>query len=240
MGVWGLELKDILLHLLLPRVCLGCREDLPLPLSGPLCGCCLGLLRPSWAEPLCRLCGALWEGPEPCCHDCRKGLRSVDAIRGAFLYRPPLPRLLHSFKYGARPSVGESLGFWMAGALARFPELEGADALVPVPLHPSRLRERGFNQALILARHVGKASGLQVLDALSRRTDTAAQWRFSRRKREGRLRGVFLAGPQAGLWGRHVLLIDDVCTSGGTLEGCARALREAGAASVRAYVLARS
>lgn len=211
-----------------------------MPLSGPLCGPCLVLLRPAWQEPLCRLCGAFWEGPEPCCPDCRRGLRSVDAVRAAFLYRPPLPRLLYSFKYGARPSVGEALGFWMAGIYPRFPELEGADALVPVPLHPSRLRERGFNQARLLARHVGKASGLPVLDALCRRADTAAQWRFSRRKREGRLQGAFRARPDVDVWERHILLIDDVCTSGGTLEGCARALREAGAASVRAYVLARS
>jgi len=233
--LWGLGLKEALLHWVFPRICTACREDLPPPLEGPLCGSCLLKLR-RLSGPACRRCGKPWAGPEACCYDCRKKLSPVDAVRAVFPYRTPLPELLYSFKYGGRLWVGRALGDWMAGAFRLQAGLEGADALVPVPLHPARERRRGFNQARLLAQAVSRASGLPVVEALHRRRNTRPQWGLSRGEREGRMAGAFEAsGPVKG---RKVLLIDDVCTSGATLEACGRALREGGAASVRAFVLA--
>jgi len=163
----------------------------------------------------------------------------VDAIRAAFRYRTPVPALLYAFKYGGRLWAGEALADWMAGAFHRLPELAGAEALVPVPLHPARERQRGFNQARLLAERIGRASGLPVVEALRRRWNTRAQWRLPRRERRGRLDGAFVLSPDANIRERRVLLIDDVCTSGATVEACAKALRAAGAGSVKAFVLAR-
>jgi ComF family protein len=161
----------------------------------------------------------------------------VDAVRSVFPYRTPLPELLYSFKYGGRLWVGRALGDWMAGAFRLHAELEGAEVLVPVPLHPARERRRGFNQARLLAEAVSRASGLSVVDALRRRRNTRAQWGLSREERRTRMEDAFEAAGGA-CRGLSVLLIDDVCTSGSTLDACARVLRESGAASVRAYVLA--
>jgi ComF family protein len=126
----------------------------------------------------------------------------------------------------------------MASLWPSYPELARADALVPVPLHPARLRSRGFDQARILAEAVSRTARLPVLDALHRVEDTPPQAQVKRGKRPGRLKAAFHA--RSGLRGLTAVLIDDVCTSGGTLEGCGLALREAGATDVRAYVLARA
>lgn len=236
MGPWASSWAEVALSILLPRTCAHCRHDLPEPLSGPLCGPCLGALRPL-AGPVCRRCGAPWEGPEACCPPCRGRLHSVDVIRAAFPYRPPLPRLVHAFKYRGLESAGRALADWLAGALPRWPELLPVDAVVPVPLHPARERERGFNQALTLARAAARAARAPLLEALRRRADTAPQWRFGRGTRSRRLEGSFAAA--LPVQGMSLLLVDDVCTSGGTLEACGTALREAGAAQVRAFALAR-
>ncbi|MBI5245290.1 MAG: ComF family protein [Elusimicrobia bacterium] len=189
--------------------------------------------------PLCRRCGRSWEGPEACCPRCRSGLSPVDLVRAVFPYRTPLPPLLYAFKYGGRLWVGKALADWMAGAFRLFDELGGADALVPVPLHPARQRQRGFNQARFLAEAVSRASGLPVLDALSRLRNTRAQSRLSRRERAGRLKGVFAPASKADVRGLDLVLIDDVCTSGATLSACATALRSGGASSIRGFALAR-
>ena len=238
MLVWGLGIKDAALHWLWPHICLACREDLPFPLEGPLCGACLGGLR-RLDGPLCDRCGGPWKGPEALCPACRKGLCALDSVRAAFPYRMPLPPLLYAFKYGGRLWAGRALGDWMAGAFSRHSELRAAHALVPVPLHPARERRRGFNQARILALAVGRASGLPVIDALRRRWNTRAQSKFPRSERGGRLAGAFAPAPGADVRGLRVVLIDDVCTSGATLEACAKALRATGAESVKAFALAR-
>lgn len=126
----------------------------------------------------------------------------------------------------------------MARALARLPEVRRFDLLVPVPLHPSRLRERGYNQALLLAREVSTASGRPVAEPLSRRFATKPQWNLGRSARRANLSGSFAAA-RGSMKGLRVLLVDDVCTTSATLEECAKALRRAGAASVNALVFAR-
>jgi ComF family protein len=235
---WGLGSAALIGHWVFPRVCPSCREDLPFPIGGPLCGPCLGRLR-RLEEPLCRRCGRQWRGPGGPCADCRGRLWAVDSIRAVFPYRPPLPDLLYAFKYEGRPWVGRALAAWMAGAFRYHPDLGRADALVPVPLHPARERARGFNQAEVLAGAVGKSCGLSVLDALRRVRNTPPLWRIGRGRRREGLDGAFARRPGRGVRGLRLVLVDDVCTSGATLEACALELRGGGAASVRAFVLAR-
>ncbi|MBI2362726.1 MAG: ComF family protein, partial [Elusimicrobia bacterium] len=222
-----------LLDLLFPRTCAACRDILRV--AGPACPACLaGLAR--IAPPYCPRCGAKASGPS--CLRCPALPEDTPLTRAAFSYRGPLPPLLHAFKYRGRLDSGRLLATWMARSWRRYPELGTPDALVPVPLHPRREAERGFNQAALLAEAVGREAGARVLPLLSRRRNTPPQARQVRAEREGRLAGAFCAAPQAA--GLRVLLIDDAMTSGETLAACAAALRGAGAAQVQAFVLTRA
>ena len=231
-----MDLWPRLLDFLAPRTCAACRHDLPPLLEGPLCGDCLAAARPL-AGALCRRCAVPDSSPGGLCRRCRSSLSDLECIRAAFPYRAPVRELLHAFKYRGRRDAGRLLAGWMAGLHRRHPDLRAAQAVVPVPLHPRRLSERGFNQAETLAAAVAAAARLPLAGGLKRVRKTAAQWGLSRRERSANLDGAFAwAGPRPA---RRVLLVDDVCTSGRTLECCARALREAGAEDIRAYVLAR-
>ena len=149
-------------------------------------------------------------------------------------YDGTLRAIIHAFKYDGRRSLAAKLGELMRirGADA----MRGADAAVPVPLHPARRRERGFDQAADLARHVG----LPVIHGLRRIRPTAVQAGLPAARRHGNVRGAFALRPQAAaLDGCTVVLIDDVSTTGATLEACARALAAAGVREVRALTAAR-
>ena len=173
------------------------------------------------------------------CRDCAEGKRRIDLIRAAFAYRGPVPGLVYALKYRRHRSVAESLAGWMAGAFARFPELGGADVLTAVPLHPARLADRGFNQAELLAAGLVSISGKPLLETLDRTTNTRPQWRLDRVQRAKNLRLAFRPKTDGRIAGKSILLIDDVCTTGETLDNCAVALRAAGAVRVTAFVLAR-
>ncbi|MBI4349570.1 MAG: ComF family protein [Elusimicrobia bacterium] len=225
-----------LLDFLAPRTCGACREDLPPLVQGPLCGSCLAALAPL-AGRLCERCSAPHRGRERLCGRCRGALFAVDAIRAGFAYRSPVRELLHAFKYRGRLDAGRALADWLGGQYRRHPELRGARAVAPVPLHPRRLRERGFNQAEVLAAAVARAAGLPLARGLIRRRATAPQWGLTRARRSMNVRDAFAwEGPPPP---DSVLLVDDVCTSGGTLEACGLALQAAGAREIRAFVLAR-
>jgi ComF family protein len=149
---------------------------------------------------------------------------------------------VHAFKFRGLPSAARAAGAAMAREMARRPGLSDFDALVPVPLHPRRERQRGYNQAEILAREIGAATGLPILTLLERRRWAAPSWRLGRLGRRTALSGAFTlrAGCEKSTEGRRLLLIDDICATGTTLEECARALREAGAGDVAGWVFARA
>ena len=223
-------------HWLLPQTCAHCREDLPPEGQAPLCDRCrksLCLCEP----PFCLRCAEPIAGGKALCRSCSNRPFACRLVRAAFLYRGPVPGLVHAFKYRGRQEAARAAGRWMACLLPRYPELSGHDMVVPVPLHPRRLRERGYNQAGLLAEELARIAGRPMLDLLQRAKLTRPQWNLDRQSRHKNLAGAFLAAPQAR--GKSVLLIDDVCTSGVSLEECGRALHRAGAARVAAYVFAR-
>jgi ComF family protein len=160
-------------------------------------------------------------------------------IRALFRLTPPLHALIHGFKYRHQPRHIGFLCAWLRWRRAWIADLAATyDALVPVPLHASRARERGFNQAERLARRVRALGGLPVLAVALRRTrPTGTQTRLRRDARAENLDGVFRADP-ARVAGKRLLLVDDVCTTGSTLRHCREALLAAGAARVDALVLA--
>ena len=118
-------------------------------------------------------------------------------------------------------------------------DLQPIDLLVPVPLHPSRLRYRGFNQSLLLAQYVGALLGVEVRDALERTRRTDAQASLGAEQRQANVAGAFAARPDAAVAGLSIVLVDDVITSGATLSACTGELRQAGAKSVSAVSIAR-
>ena len=187
--------------------------------------------------PTCARCGRP-DVPSGLCANCRVSPLTIESIRSLAVFDGQLRHAIHAFKYLRVAALADPLG----DALARFwlQTPIPADVIVPVPLHPRRQRERGYNQAELLAKRVSRAAGLPVRPGALRRTRaTAAQMSLGMADRRTNVAGAFQCA-EATLRGAVVLLIDDVCTTGATLDACAAALKSAGAAEVRGLTLARA
>lgn len=213
-----------LMEILFPTRCLGCGRG-----GSWACSSCLQplLFHPPW----CPRCG--YPGPPPgharCLPAPLSGLRSAGPMEG--LLRQAVTRL----KFHGQRALALPLGQALAPLLAEVPG--PVDGLVPVPLHPQRQRERGFNQADLLAGALARVSGLQRVACLERRSGSPPQVGRRLEERRANVEGAF--GARHSLVGLRLVLVDDVCTSGATLAACARALREAGAGGVWALTVAR-
>jgi ComF family protein len=224
----------------LPPLCPTCRE--PISEQGGVCAQCWSKLS-FIARPYCERLGI------PFVYDPGPGILSMEAIadppaytraRAAVRYDETARELVQSFKYGDRLDLALAMGRWMA--IAGCELLAETDALVPVPLHWTRLWSRRFNQAAVLAQKVSAISGVPVAyDLLKRIKATRQQVGLSQGERATNVQGAFRVPAQARgeVAGRRLLLIDDVLTSGATLDTCARILLRAGAAEVDALVFAR-
>ena len=239
---WGLLARtaaDALLSVLLAPACVACEQLLDEPTRGPVCERCWQSIRPL-TPPLCDRCGdtlPTWRTVSTalaCCARCRRTTRALDRARSVGAYEGALRAVVHALKYDGRRSLARPLAEMMRQRGVDV--LDGAACVVPVPLHASRRRHRGFNQASDLARHIG----LPVIHALGRTRATATQTGLSSARRHRNVRDAF-APTRAGrqLNGLTVVLIDDVSTTGATLDACARALKGAGVREVRALTAAR-
>ncbi len=218
---------------LLPARCLVCGEAGAA--ERDLCAACTDAL--PWNRIACPRCAIPLPAAAPACGRCLKKPPPFDAAHAAFAYGFPLDRLLPRFKFHGDLATGRLLAALMQGALR---DVERPGALVPVPLSSARLRERGYDQALELAKPLARALGLPLRDDLLRRLrHTAAQSELGALARHRNVRGAFAVCAGAPL-PRHVTLIDDVMTTGATLSECAKALRRAGVARVDAWVVARA
>lgn len=216
----------------LPPACLLCRERLA---GGLLCpACTAGLPRNPVPCPRCALPLAV---PASACGRCLRSPPPFAAAWVPFLYGHPLDLLETRFKFGADLAAGRALSGLLQAAP---PPSELPLALVPVPLHRGRLRERGYNQALELARPLARTLGVALGTGLLRRTRaTPPQTGLDAATRRRNLRGAFALAPGAVI-PEHVALFDDVMTTGATLAEAARALRRAGAQRVDVWALART
>ena len=232
-------IADAIVSVVLAPACAACAQPLERPTQGPVCAPCWQSIR-ALTPPLCDRCGdplPAWRAtsvPLERCPRCRRTARFVDRGRAIGAYEGALRGIIHAFKYEGRRSLARPLAALMRERGAEM--LRGAACAIPVPLHGSRRRQRGFNQAADLASHLG----IPVATALRRVRATDSQIDLPAARRHRNVRGAFAATRHAAaLAGSMVVLIDDVSTTGATLEACARALKENGVREVRALTAAR-
>ncbi len=237
-GAWSHAAK-LSLDLALPTLCVACRD----PVEGEgVCANCWA--RMSFiAPPFCPRLGI------PFVYDPGPDMLSMEAIanppayaraRAAVRYDDVARTLVHALKYQDRTDLAPAMGRWMARAGGEL--LDGADMLVPVPLHWQRGWSRRYNQSGVLARVIERQTGVKVAaEALRRIRPTEQQIGLSRPQRASNVQGAFKVAPdrQHLIGGRRIVLIDDVLTSGATVDACARALLRAKAAAVDVLVFAR-
>ncbi len=238
-------MADAVVRLLLAPACVSCGAELDSPLDSPACQACWGavsVITPPW----CTQCGDVlpsWRASDPRCARCRRTPARVVTARSASRYEGSLRAIVHAFKYDQRRILAPRLAALLAGAGPDW--LEEVDAVIPVPLHPLRSFHRGFNQADDLARQLGRP----VWPALRRCRAGPPQASLPAARRHANVRGAFALARGSGLAGRRwsrllrdraVLLVDDVMTTGATLEACGRVLQEAGAGPIRALTVARA
>jgi len=225
------KLKGTMVDFLFPQWCVGCGKE-----GALLCASCLSLL-PRLMPPLCPRCG-LPQSNGVLCPTCADWEAEIEGIRSPFQFDGAIRQAVHQLKYQNVRALARPLAKLMYDYLQANPL--PADTLVPVPLHRKRLRERGFNQSGLLTRELGELSGIAVVDdCLIRQRHTSPQARTSSADERRRNVADAFACVDGELAGKQVLLIDDVSTSGATLDACASKLKAAGAKSVWGLVLAR-
>lgn len=225
------KLKGKALDLLFPQYCVGCGKE-----GSLICHSCLQSL-PRLISPICPRCGRPQAG-DMLCPGCVSWQAKIDGIRSPFHFDGVMRQAIHQLKYRNLRALVVPLANLLRDYLTTNPI--PAEILVPVPIHSRRLRERGYNQSRLLARELGKLTGLPVIDdCLIRQRQAPPQARTSTvYERRSNVINAFACRDHR-LRDKQVLLIDDVSTSGATLDACATALKASGVSSVWGLVVAR-
>ena len=239
-------LVDEFLSTLFPRPCPLCRKVIP-DKRGGFCGACLEGFQVI-QEPVCYRCGYPLAGKTesegslcPGCISRNAPLPPFYTVRSIALYAGNVRQAILRVKYGRQAPVARSLSVFARDHFTRFFPLSGFDRVVPVPLHPKRLRAREFNQCVLLARPLAARLGVPLdLDAVERVRHTLPQSASTVMARRKNLRGAFQVRKVPRIKGQSILVFDDVYTTGATLEALALCLLSAGASRVAALTLARS
>jgi len=234
------HLLGIIGDICFPPRCLFCGVDLPPGEKLLLCDDCqpnLNLL----TGDCCPRCGKphLASSGDHLCGPCLRGDTHFEAGRSVVAYEGPLRDCVHAFKYGRQTACLATFGLLFRQVVADSFLFE-ADLILPVPLHKARLRQRGFNQSTMLAREFFPERKRKIsTSVLLRQRSTAPQTSLSGRERRTNLRGAFRVKNPDRVKGKRVVLVDDIYTTGSTLNECARTLKKAGAERVTALTLAR-
>ena len=224
-----------------PARCAACRE--PVESHGALCAQCWNDMH-FIAEPLCHRCGLPFGhdmGGIALCGHCMANPPAFAEARAVFKYDGSSRAQILALKYQDKTQLAPIFGMWLARTGQHYHEK--VQAVLPVPLHYRRLLKRRYNQAALLSHALSKQTGLPVwLDSLQRTRATATQAGLTRKGREDNVRGAFTVPParRAQLKGTSLLLVDDVMTTGATLNACARALHDAGVVDVYVLTIART
>lgn len=228
------------LGLIFPPACAACGKLLPsIRIGDMLCGQCLSDVEPV-VSPVCTVCGTPFissAGPDHICGICMKNRPAFHGARSLFIYRGTIRKLIHRAKFNGDGYALKALCRLSAKAMESV-DLPKADMIIPVPLHISRLRSRGFNQAASMAGRLFPVKMVQ-LNLLSRTKRTLPQMNLSVADRHANIRGAFTVVPDI-LDGERLLIFDDILTTGSTAEGAAGTLEKAGAGRVDIFTLART
>ena len=227
-----------------PPTCTGCGQPSHSNRLEPFCPDCLRTLE-FISEPYCPVCGVPYAkgiSNSHLCGDCLAGIHYFDRARSTGSYRGSLREVLHRFKYGGRTSLARPLAHMLIAPGKHLARLHKIDRIIPVPLHPKRLRQRGFNQASLLARRLGSALKITVdYVSLRRSRWTEPQTGLTRRQRATNVKGAFSLKSSKNVKGKGILVVDDVLTTGETVNQCVRVLKkDGGAREVAVLTVART
>jgi ComF family protein len=243
-----MSLFKALLDLIYPPRCLVCEDFLLEPGASPefpdgICAACgQGFVRNE--GPKCSICGRPFPAgtrPDHWCEGCLRKPPNYEGLDAPYAYEGTLATAILRFKYGGMARAAAVLGPLLADFAVGWLKDESDPVVMPVPLHSKRLRQRGFNQSLLLARHVAArlSTGLDYV-SLKRLKHTPPQAGLNREERRKNMKGAFVLERSQAVEGRTILLVDDVATTGETLNECARILKKAGSGRVLCLVLARA
>lgn len=238
MAAWLEQCSFRVLDFFLPRLCLFCGGVVAEEAAAAVCPECEGGIE--WvASPLCPCCGVVFpvpEGEDRLCGSCQTDPPPFTRARAAAVYEGPVAQAVTRFKFGRQMAYQPVMQHWLQVPQCR--ELVAdADLLVPVPLHPRRLKSRGFNQALLLARAFPEAE--VVLETLARVRHTPPQVGLNPKERRDNVHKAFAVPRPEEVKGKNILLVDDLYTTGATVKECARVLKRAGAKRVEVLTVAR-
>jgi len=220
---------------ILPPKCVNCSR------AGDLiCSACYTKI--AWLNPpLCQQCGRSIEEKQTTCPECLTSPSPLKQIRAATQFIEPISQFIHQLKYYNGFAIARPLAQIMVEAWPKWQTEKMIDGIVPIPLYPAREKERGYNQSALLARHFAQSIQQPYLPHLLTRTRyTQPQARLNAHERQNNVVGAFKGVMKGAKLPQHVLLVDDVCTTGATLHEAARALRRLGVPHVSAYCLARA
>lgn len=235
------EAGNLFLHIFFPRTCFCCGRDIPRKNSALLCHDCTKKLEPLQGL-VCVRCGLPLKSGGAHCFNCRGSKAAkykCSYIRSALCFNEPSRALVHAFKYEKYVCAAKFFAPLMYKTFKENPPYFEAELMAPVPIHKSRMRKRGFNQARLLAEELSKYNHIPAEDILLRVNKTKSQTSLNREERKENIKDAFKLKPGVSVKGKAVILIDDVCTTGATLEECARVLKKAGAREVLALTALR-
>ncbi|MGB2578483.1 ComF family protein [Elusimicrobium simillimum] len=235
-----IKVKNHILNILLPKTCHHCGRDLGADTVLPLCEDCLKRIKTP-GPLICRRCGITLPSGGATCHNCR-GVKEkkykCSIIRSGFVFTPEVKSIIHNFKYNEHTYLGKFLTAAILLTFDETKEFENVDIIVPVPLHKLKQRIRGYNQSALIAARLAKNKNIIYDEKLLKRVKfTKSQAKLGRKDREKNTLEAFACTREVK--GKIVLVIDDVATTGFTLEQCAIALKKAGAKKVYALTAAR-
>jgi ComF family protein len=229
-------------NIIFPPQCPACTDIINQQVHQVFCSDCLGKIN-FITNNFCPICGAPFlasPAGNHICGNCLENKPYYSQVRAVASFETVIMEAIHKFKYGRNISIGYALGSFMAGF--SFPDFDFPEfsLLVPVPLHVKRLRERGFNQSLLLAQVIGNKYKLPVdFSLLKRNKFTLTQTGLNKAEREKNIKGVFAVADKKKIAGISLILIDDVYTTGATVNECAKVLLKAGAQKAAALTLSR-
>jgi ComF family protein len=237
-----MEFLSTLFRFLLPPQCPCCEKFLEEGQQG-FCSRCLSEIH--WIEPpFCSICGIPFISEETenhPCGDCITQRKYFTIARAWGAYKGSLQEAIHRWKYEGRTHLTFFFAQWMAEGLNHYWKADSLDFLIPVPLHTHRLRKRGFNQALLLVKELSRRTGIPYRKSiLQKKKPTLPQVNLSGAEREKGLKGAFHVIGEEALKGKSVLLIDDVYTTGATVNECSKVLLRGGAERVDVFTLAHA